>query len=167
MQLDRTSFFMVAFLGIHPYQRGVPRTICELGRAALWRSLVWLFRLALFLLGATMFLTGTFLMLKAAFTDFTIATLFPQNGTGFLSLCVIAAAVVYIVVLAATVVILCTLAWEKIQEVDPLGKLIDVVYEFTNKPREPSKNWQFISGLYQRFKDKTCVIIQYTNEDRS
>ncbi len=160
MQIDRKSFFMVTFLGVHPYHSRYPRTICELGRAVLWRSIVWLFYATAAAVYLTALVSGTYLLIKAGLSDtFAISQLFPKEGAGLAGLAVIATLVTFTILSIVAIIAGGTFVTEKAVESKFVGNLIDTIHT----PRQKGKVSQFISGLYKRFKDKTCVIIEYTN----
>lgn len=154
MQLNPNGFFVTVFLGLNKWDRK-PETICALGRAIIWAAIKWVLLIGCITGLVSLYLYGLFTWGMIFFTDVTLQQVFPQKGDGGLNaLAAILSGFVTLLVAAIGVMVSYDTAKEN-------GKF-DGVFGFrTNTP--PSKFSQFVSGLYKRFKDKTCVIIEYTD----
>lgn len=153
MQLNPNGFFVTVFLGLNKWDRK-PETICALGRAIIWAALKWI-ALGVTVLGmVSLYLYGLFTWVMIFFTDVTFVDVFPRDGEGGVN--AIAAGIsAFITILAA--VISGIVAFES-------AKDHGVFDDWFVYAKPPSKVTQFASGLYKRFKDKTCVIIEYTDD---
>lgn len=174
MNLNPNSFFMKNFLMYGEYD--LPRTICQLGRRIVTHSIIWTFLLAAALLVATSLVVSAYGLLVVAFSDATILSWFgaifgKDVQMTFYGTCLFISGMV----LAAAAI---------------LAALFGIPYayrSFKEKRREkeraayyaaqdkgevyvpaPTPVADFFSGMYKRFKDKTCVMLTYDqNEEES
>lgn len=155
----KNNWFMNTYLGCATYDR--PRTVCQLGRRIVWRTLMWAFIAAIAaIVTAPLFITA-YNLLVVLFTSDTMETVFADKsaaqavaGYAMIELAALALFAFGFFVIAG--------AAKGIEYVRDLRYELRQNRGYKRKP--PSQVSQFMSDMYKRFKDKTCIMLEYQDE---
>lgn len=165
LTLNFDTWFMRMFLCYGRYDT-LPKTICELGRVIVGMSFVWLVATTVALVFVSLYLTGMFGVFYVLFTDATLAEFFDfgvKEGT-WTSTAWLFFLLGNISLAAYGVIFGVKFAKEYREE--KKEKLARLNYEKTgvwNTPKtSPIK--EFFKGVWARFHDKTCTMIQWEND---
>lgn len=168
LTLNFDTWFMRKFLGYNSRYATPPKTICELGRVILGMSFLRLVGTTVDLAVVSLYLTGLFGVFYVLFTDATLAEFFDfgvkeATWTGmawlFFLLGNFALAVaggIFGFKLAKEY------REEKLEELARLNYEKNGVWEVPKTATSPIK--EFFKGVWTRFHDKTCTMIQWEND---
>lgn len=168
LTLNFDTWFMRKFLGYNSRYATPPKTICELGRVILGMTFLWLAGSTVVLAGVSLYLTGLFGVFYVMFTDATLAGFFDfdvkeATWVGMAWLCFLLG---NIVLLIAGIIFGFKFAKEyreeKLKELARLNYEKTGVWEVSNTAPSPIK--EFFKGVWARFHDKTCTLIQWEND---
>lgn len=168
LTLNFDTWFMRKFLGYNGRYATPPKTICELGRVILGMTFLWLVSSTVTLAGVSLYLTGLFGVFYVMFTDATLAGFFDfdvkeATWAGMAWLCFLLG---NIVLLIAGIIFGFKFAKEyreeKLKELARLNYEKTGVWEVPNTAPSPIK--EFFKGVWARFHDKTCTLIQWEND---
>lgn len=171
MNLNPDSFFMKKFLQYDRYT--LPDTICQLGRRIVIFSIIWTIAATVLLTAAVALGVTAFGLLVVAFTDATIVSWFgdafkdgvPLTFAGF-CLHVSTGLLGGGSIVGAAIGI--PYGFNAYREHRKTQKWLaqnaaEAKGETYVPPSQPVTD--FFSGLYKRFKDKTCVMITYKRKN--
>jgi hypothetical protein len=168
LTLNFDTWFMRKFLGYNSRYDTPPKTICELGRVILGRSFLWLVGTTVVLAVAAMYLTGLFGVFYVLFTDATFAEFFDfgakeatWTGMSFVffmagNFVLAGAGTIFGVKYAKEV------REEKLDQPARANFEKTGVWEVPKTTLSPIK--EFFKGVWARFHDKTCTMIQWEND---
>ena len=168
LTLNFDTWFMRKFLGYNSRYATPPKTICELGRVILGMSFLWLVGTTVALAVVSLYLTGLFGVFYVMFTDATLAGFFDfdvkeATWAGMAWLCFLLG---NIVLLIAGIIFGFKFAKEyreeNLKELARLNYEKTGVWEVPNTAPSPIK--EFFKGVWARFHDKTCTLIQWEND---
>lgn len=168
LTLNFDTWFMRKFLGYNSRYANPPKTICELGRVILGMSFLWLVGTTVALAVVSLYLTGLFGVFYVLFTDATLAEFFyfgvkkaTWAGMSWLF---------FLLVNFVLAVAGCIFGFmfakeyrkEKRKELARLNYEKNGVWEVPKTATSPIK--EFFKGVWVRFHDKTCTMIQWEND---
>lgn len=162
----KNSWFLNKYLGVRSeYDR--PRTVCELGRKIVLRTLMWFTGGVLFAFVAVPPVATAYNLGVMWYTGAGLETVYNDKVPTF-------AGIMYIIASAELITASIAAAvfggrWGFITTRDAI---VSAMYRYRNKrgyyhvdyvePETPVRD--FIGDLYKRFKDKTCVMLEYQDE---
>ena len=155
----KNNWFMNTYLGCGTYDR--PRTVCQLGRRIVWRTLMWAFVAAVALLVTSPLLFTAYNLLVVLFTSGTMETVFaPKSGAQAMA--------GYAMIELAALALFAFGFFVIAGAAKGIEYVRDLRYELRQnrgyKRKPPSQVSQFVSDMYKRFKDKTCIMLEYQDE---
>lgn len=168
LTLNFDTWFMRKFLGYSSRYANPPKTICELGRVILGMSFLWLVGSIVVLAVTSLYLTGVFGVLYVLFTDTTLAEFFDfavkeATWTGMAWLIFLLGNIA----LAIAAGIFGVKYAKELRE-EKRDRLARENYEKTGvwevPKTTPSPIKEFFKGVWARFHDKTCTMIQWEND---
>lgn len=168
LTLNFDTWFMRKFLGYNSAYDIPPKTICQLGRRILGMSLLWLVSTTIGLIIVAQYLTGWFGVLYVLFTDTTLAEFFnfsvkEGTWTGVAWLTFLLGN--FVLALGGSVFGI-KFAMELCKE--KRERLIRENYEKNGMLEVPKTTLtpikEFFKGVWARFHDKTCTMIQWEND---
>ena len=168
LTLNFDTWFMRKFLGYNSRYATPPKTICELGRVILGMSFLWLVGTTAALAVVSLYLTGLFGVFYVMFTDTTLAEFFDfatkeATWTGMAWLFFILGNI-SLAVAAGIFGFKFAKEYrdEKQNELARLNFEKTGVWEVPKAAPSPIK--EFFKGVWARFHDKTCTLIQWEND---
>lgn len=168
LTLNFDTWFMRKFLGYSGRYANPPKTICELGRVIFGMSFLWLVGTTVALAVVSLYLTGLFGVFYVMFTDATLAGFFDfavkeATWTGMAWLFFLLG---NLVLLVAGGIFGFKFLKEhndgKRHELARLNFEKTGVWELPKTAPSPIK--EFFKGVWGRFHDKTCTMIQWEND---
>lgn len=168
LTLNFDTWFMRKFLRYDRYST-TPKTICELGRVILGMSFLWLVCTTVALAVVSLYLTGVFGVFYVMFTDATLAEFFDFSVKGeatWTSMAWLIFILGNISLAVAGAIFGVKFAKEyreeKLEELARLNYEKNGVWEVPKTSTSPIK--EFFKGVWARFHDKTCTMIQWEND---
>lgn len=160
MKIDKNGWFMRKYLGRveGSWRVPLPDTVCDLTRLIAKRTFMWIFIALVVSFLTVSFFVGSFSWVMMFLGKWN-AEFFNTNG--FFGTSLVVSAFIW----ATGVLIAILTIHEYLNTSGKYRRAANLVNDTLNREpaafREPSKLSQWVSAIYARVKDKTCVIIQY------
>lgn len=155
----KNNWFMNSYLCCGAYDR--PRTVCQLGRRIVRYTLMWAGIAAVIALVTSPLTVTAYNLLVVLFTSGTMDTVFAPKST--------AQAMASFAMLELAAVAMFALGFFVIAgAAKGVEYARDLRHELRQnrgyKRKAPSQVSQFMSDMYKRVKDKTCIMLEYQDE---
>lgn len=170
LTLNYDSWFMRKFLGYDMYNVP-PKTICELGRVVLGMTFLWFVISTVALSIIALYLTAVFGVLYVMFTDATLSGFFNFNvkeatWTGMAWLIFLLGNAALLVASVITGVKWLK-EWKRGKRYAAQQKYFEETGKWESPPEAPKPITEFFKGIWGRFHDKTCMLIEWSNDPES
>jgi heme/copper-type cytochrome/quinol oxidase subunit 1 len=168
LTLNFDTWFMRKFLGYNSRYVTPPKTICELGRVILGMSFLWLVVTTVALAVVSLYLTGLFGVFYVLFTDATLAEFFDfavkeATWTGVAWLFFLLGN--FALAVAGGIFAINFAKEYRKEKRDEVARLnFEKTGEWEVPKTAPSPIKEFFKGVWARFHDKTCTMIQWEND---
>lgn len=163
LKLNPNGWYVRKFLQINPAYESLPWTICQLIRASLIPLLQWSIILAMAAFFTVTYLLGAGILVVAAVTDHTVASLgqiSPLFSVGIAVFAVLTGGIA----ICSTIFVIHTYSRyrrEKLQAEQKEYFATHGVYP----PKVTNPFHEFFKGVWARIHDKTCVMIDWSDND--